>query len=1072
MKKLVCLVLTCCTVLSLPPCAFSQTTGGTITGTVRNQAGEAIVGARVVATNAGTNQTRTAETDQEGVYRLPSLAIGAYEITVESEGFAKVVRQVGLRINEDARVDFQLNVAGTSEQVNVTASDGPITETSNSVLGLVIENKQILELPLNGRNFLQLGTLVANVSSTASLRGGSEGGILNGPFAVSGQRDRSLTFLIDGVDNNSQSNSLSAQVSLDSIQEFKMITNLGSAEFGNHSGGTINIVTKSGTNEFHFSAFEFFRSDKLNSPNFFEKLEGHDPADFRLHQFGGTVGGPIVKDRTFFLGNVELQRLNVGNAQFANVPTVNQRAGIFTNPATGQTVQLPVDPVTAEILRRYVPLPNSDSQYGNYFSSPEIDAHNNFALIRVDHLVSGEGVLNARYLFSDNDTFNPTIFNVFGGTGTRPPTIPGFGSNDDFPTHNIALGYTHTFSPSVINETRFGYNRVGGFQYPEDETVPSELGFVGVDTPTGLFDINVAGISRLGNVLPYPILQNMNNFHLVDSLSWLKGRHSFKLGGEARWTNRHADSSREGAGTLIFSGSVSRISPLADFILGVPVAGVLVKRNITAPIRQLQTGLFWQDDYQVNRRLVLNYGLRYELSTVITSPGDKLANFSIERGFFTPGVDTDTGLYRGDHNDFAPRFGFAWSLDDKGNTVVRGGYGLFYDAVPHTHALAVNGNDLNDPWRVVSFAPRGPGKLGGVFAPATLAPSPAATLTVYDEGIRTPYAQHFNLNVQRELWGNSVISAGYVGTKSTKLIVNRNINQAVYIPGTDAAGRPLSTSANVTARRPTQLNQLTDFPVDTLTQIESSGLSTYHSFQATFSRRFSRGLSVLSAYTWSKSIDNATDPIGFTGDGGGPQNSNDLKGDRALSIFDIRHRFTLAATYLLPFKGNRWVEGWQLNTLVTLQSGQPFTPILGFDPSLTGSSNVRPNYVPGALIVKDGQVQINPDLPKDPLRGIPLALIPAPGQFGTLGRNSFIGQGYRNLDLSAIKEFRVREKLRIQARVEVFNLFNTANLALPERRLLDPFFGRSTRTQDVAGGVPGIGGGGPRVAQLAVKLIY
>ncbi len=1070
MKKLVCLVLT--SIFSLPLCVFSQTTGGAVTGTVRNQTGEMITGAKVTATNTGTNQTRSVETDQEGVYRLPLLPVGVYEITVESDGFGKVVRQLTLRVNEDARVDFQLDVAGAVEQVNVVAASGPITETSNSVLGLVIENKQILELPLNGRNFLQLGTLVANVSSTASLRGGSEGGILNGPFAVSGQRDRSLTFLIDGVDNNSQSNNLSAQVSLDSIQEFKMITNLGSAEFGNHSGGTINIVTKSGTNEFHFSAFEFFRTDKLNSPNFFEKLEGRDPADFQLNQFGGTISGPVIKDRTFFLGNVELQRLNVGNAQFANVPTISQRAGIFTNPATGQTVQLPVDPVTAEILRRYVPVPNSASEYGNYFSAPEIDAHNNFAVFRVDHLVSGDGVLNARYIFSDNDTFNPTIFNVFGGTGSRPPTIPGFGSDDDFPTHNIAVGYTHTFSPSVINETRFGYNRVGGFQHPEDETVPSELGFVGVDTPTGLFDINVAGITRLGNVLPYPITQSMNNFHLVDSLSWLKGRHSFKFGGEARWTNRQANSSRNGAGTLFFSGSVSRISPLADFILGVPVAAVFVERNLTAPLRQLQTSLFWQDDYQVSRRLVLNYGLRYELSTVITSPGNKLVNFSLERGFFTPGLDTDTELYRGDHNDFAPRFGFAWSLDERGYTVLRGGYGLFYDALPHNHALIVNGNDLSDQWRVLSFAQRGPGRLGSIFAPANLAPSPLATLTVYDEGIRTPYAQHFNLNLQRELWGNSVISLGYVGTKTTKLTVNRNINQAVYIPGTDSAGRPLSTAANVFARRPTQLYGLTDFPVDVLTQIESSGLSTYHSFQATFSRRFNRGLSALSAYTWSKSIDDATDPLGFTGDTGGPQNSNDLKSDRALSIFDIRHRFTLAATYLLPFKGNRWVEGWQLNSLVTLQTGQPFTPILGFDPSLTGSANVRPNYVPGALIVKDGQVSINPSLPKDPATGIPLALIPAPGQFGTLGRNSFTGPGYKNIDLSAIKEFRVREKLRVQARFEVFNLLNTVNLALPERRLLDPFFGRSTRTQDVAGGVPGIGGGGPRVAQLALKLIY
>ncbi len=1074
MKKLACLVLT--SVFSLPLCVFSQTTGGALTGTVRNQVGEVIAGAKITAINTGTNQARSVETDQEGIYRLPSLTVGSYEITVASDGFAKVVRQLTLRVNEDARVDFQLDVAGAAEQVNVVASSSPITETSNSVLGLVIENRQILDLPLNGRNFLQLGTLVANVSSTASLRGSAEGGILNGPFSVSGQRDRSLTFLVDGVDNNnSQSNSLSAQVSLDAIQEFKMITNLGSAEFGNHSGGTINIVTKSGTNDFHFSAFEFFRTDKLNAPNFFEKLGGRDAADFRLNQFGGTVGGPLVKDRTFFLGNVELQRLKVGNALFATVPTANQRAGIFTNPATGQAVQLPVDPVAAEILKRFVPLPNSDSQYGNYFSAPDIDSRNNFALVRVDHLVSGEGVLNARYFISDNSTFNPLIFNVFatsGGAGSRPPAIPGFGAEDRTRTQNLALGYTHNFTTSLINDLRFGYNRIRSLQSSEDESSPSELGFAGVPAETGLFDTNVPGITRLGNIVVYPILQQMNNFHLADSLSWLKGRHSMRMGGEARWLNQLSESSREGSGLLIFSGVASRISPLADFVLGVPTAAVLFQRHLSAPVSQLQTGLFWQDDYQVTRKLVLNYGIRYEISTVLSSPENKFVNFSIERGFFTPGLDTDTGLFKGDHNNFAPRFGFAWSLDGNGRTVVRGGYGVFYDTLLHTHALALNGNDQNDPWLKVSFAPRGPGRLGSIFTPATLVKNPAPTLTVYDEAIRTPYAQHFNLNVQREIWGKSVISFGYVGAKTTKLILSRNINQAVYLPGTDATGRPLSTAANVVLRRPTQLYRLTDSLFDSITQIESSGSSTYHSFQATFSRRLSRGLSLLSTYTWSKSIDNATDPVGFTGDAGGPQDSNNLRGERSLSVFDLRHRFTLATTYLLPFRGNRWVEGWQLNSLITLQSGQPFTPVLGFDPSLTGSPNVRPNFVPGAFTVKDGQVYLNPDLPKDPQRGIPSVLIPAPGQFGTLGRNSFTGPGYKNLDLSVIKETRLSERLRIQARFEVFNLLNTVNLALPERRMLDPFFGRSTRTQDVAGGVPGIGGGGPRVAQLAVKLIY
>jgi hypothetical protein len=1060
----------------LPSSILSQGTGGAITGSVRNQAGEVVAGAKVTATNSGTSQARSVSTDQEGVYRLLALAVGTYEIVVESEGFAKVIRQVTIRVNEDARVDFELYVAGAVEQVNVVASDGPITETSNSILGIVIENKQIVELPLNGRNFLQLGTLVANVSSTASLSGGSEGGILNGPFAVSGQRDRSLTFLVDGVDNNnSLSNSLSAQVSLDSIQEFKMITSLGSAEFGTHSGGTINILTKSGTNEFHFNAFEFFRHDSLNSPNYFEKVVDRNPAPFNLNQFGGTASGPVLKDRTFFLGSYEGQRLHVSNVQFATVPAESERAGRFRNPFTGQAIDLPVDPVSAEILRRYIPLPNFASDYGNYLSTPRIDSDNDFALARLDHLLFGDGVLNVRYFISNNTTFNPIIFSVFStapGLSSTAPTIPGFGLDESSRTQNLAVGYTHNFTSNLINDLRLGYNRLRSEQITENEISPSEIGFDGVDSPTGLFDMEIPGITRLGSVFVYPLNQRMNNFHLADSVSYLRGRHSLKFGGETRWLRHDAQALRKGAGYLIFSGLASQISPVADFVLGIPTAAVLFQRDLRSPLRQLQTGLYFQDDYQVTRRLVLNYGLRYEVSTVPSNSEGAFATFSFERGLYRPEIDTEEGIFRGDHNNFAPRLGFAWSATADGHTVVRGGYGLFYDALLLTHALGLNSNSLEDPLFLVSFAQRRPGNLGEVFSPPSLMESPAQRLLIYDQGMRTPYAQHFNLNIQRELSSNMMISFGYVGTRTTRLIRSRDINQAVYIPGNDASGNPLSTQFNIASRRPTQLYDLADFDVDSITQIESSGSSTYHSFQATFSHRLRRGISLLSSYTWSKSIDDGTDPVGFTGDGGGPQDSNDTRSERGLSVFDLRHRFTLACTYDLPLSGSKWVEGWQLNTLVTLQSGQPFTPLLGFDTSLTGSANLRPNYAPGAFIKKDGQLYLNPGLPKDPVTGIPLALIPEAGEFGTLGRNTFIGPGYKNLDLSVIKDTRLSEKFRLQARFEIFNLFNTTNLSLPARRLLDPFFGRSTKTQDVAGGVPGIGGGGPRVAQIALKLIY
>jgi hypothetical protein len=1068
------LIISCVILTALPIVAFSQSTGASMAGAVRNQSGEVVPGATVTATNAGTNQSRSAITDDDGQYRLPSLPVGAYDISVEAHTYTKALRKLTLRVNEEARVDFELVVPGSAETMTIVGSSAPITETSNSVLGIVIENRQMNDLPLNGRNFLQLGTLVANVSSTAALKGGAEGGLLQGPFAVSGQRDRSLTFLVDGVDNNnSLKNSLSAQVSIDAIQEFKLITNLGSAEFGHHSGGMLNIVTKSGTNDFHATAFEFFRNKALNSPNHFEALAGQPASKFNNNQFGGTLGGRLVRDRMFVLANYEGQRLRVGTPQFSNVPTLAQRAGLFTNPLTGQPVQLAVNPVSQKILDRYIPVPNTQGKQGNYLATPTIRNSSDFVIARVDYLISGDDVVNVRYFFSGVDTLNPINTNV-SAASPPAPTIAGFGLNDTLRTHNLAVNYNHNFSTTVINDFRFGYNRHNNSEAPEDTTKPSDLGFVNVTSPTGLFDIGITGITRFGNPTLYPLVFSMGNFHLADSLGFIRGRHSIKTGVEARIIREAESASHANSGVVVFTGLVTRISPLADFIVGASGGGGLTARSFGSPLRQKHIGLFVQDDYQVSKRLVLNLGLRYELSTVLRSPTPHLRNYSVERGFFTPGVD-GSSLYRGDHNNFAPRVGFAYSLTEDGRTVVRGGYGIFYDTIGFSNATGMDLSRVDDPYLLLS-APAfpGAGNLASLFNPATLV-STTSTLTprTLGEGLRIPYAQHFNITFQRELTKSILVSGGYVGTKGTKLLRSSDINQAIFLPGVDAQGKPLSTAANVTARRPTQLFHLTATPVGSIITDETSASSIYHSLQATITKRVGHGLSLLSSYTWSKAIDDASDPIGYTGDTGGPQNAHDMRQERGLSIFDIRHRVTLGYTYELPIHGkSRWLNGWQVNGIASLQSGQPFTVLLGFDPSLTGSLSARPNYVPGAIASNGGQLFINPDLPLDPVRKIPTALIPGNGEFGTLGRNTYTGAGYRNVDISLIKDTRLREGLRMQLRGELFNVLNTTNLALPSRRLTDPFFGLSTKTQDVAGGVPGIGGGGPRVAQLALKFVY
>ncbi|HYL98849.1 MAG TPA: TonB-dependent receptor, partial [Blastocatellia bacterium] len=726
--------------------------------------------------------------------------------------------------------------------------------------------------------------------------------------------------------------------------------------------------------------------------------------------------------------------------------------------------------VSARILT-FVPLPNTSSQFGNYLASPEIESRSDFGMGRIDYLLSGNDVLNLRYFVSDSQTLNPLIYNVFS-TSATPANTAGFGSNTGIRTHNVAAAYTHNFSLQTINDFRFGYNRSDTLLDTQNKTKPSDLGFVGLDGVNGLFGIDLATSTLAGNLYTYPQDELISNFHLSDSLSFIKGRHSIKVGGEVRWLRDGFEVAQNGSGFVLFTGLASGISPLADMVMGIPSFALKFNRAFGAPIRIANYGTYVQDDFQVTKRLVVNVGLRYELNTVLSSPDHLLTNYSSAFGLYTPGVDSSAPLYNGDHTDFAPRFGFAWSATADGRTVVRGGYGWYYDAITHFIAPSMNLNLPGPPVSSFSIARPAPGTLANVFAPQNLSPLSGIGSPAYDQNIRTPYAQHFNLNIQREIGHDIIVSVGYVGAKGSRLLRQSDINQPVYIPGTDAQGHPLSTISNELFRRPTQLYHLTPQILGAINMAQTAASSMYHSFEATFSKRFSHGVSVLSSYTFAKSIDDATDPLGYTGGLGGPQDANNPGLDRGLSIFDVRHRFTAGITYNLPFHGKRFYQGWQLNSIVILQSGQPFTPVLGFDSALTGSNEIRPNDVPGAIVESHGQLSFNPALPADPVTHIPLALIPGPGQFGTLGRNTYTGPGYRNVDVSLQKDVQVSERFKLQGRIEVFNMLNTVNLGLPDRRMSDPEFGVSTKTQDVAGGSPGIGGGGPRVMQLAVKLIF
>jgi len=1058
--------------MSVP--AFADTTGS-IRGTVTDTQGALVAGATVTARHTGTNLTRTMTTADDGSYLFTSLPIGAYEITVSAAGFAEAKRTLTLNVNQEPRVDVDLQVIGAMDFVDVVAVD--VIQSETSAVGTVIDNKKITDLPLNGRNFLQLGALIPGVAAAPG-GGGSEGGTYVGAFSVGGQRDRGANYQLDGADNNQGiNNNVAAFVNVDAIEEFTIQTSTFSAEFGRNSGAVVNVATRSGSNEFHGTAFEFLRNRVFDARNFFENAGGAPDSAFILNQFGGVFGGPIKKDKAFFFVSYEGSRSRVGNTIFTNVPTVEQRLAAITGRLDGRPID--VDPVAARLLQFY-PLPNANSPFGNYLSNLTIRGSNDNFLAKVDWNPTDADAFSFRYLINDSDSFTPV--QSTSGTASGAAQVPGYGLFSKVRAQNFTTSWTRVFGTSVVNVARLVAARAFDDYTGEDRTDPATIGLptnVLEDDNLGIPQVNVSGLTPIGNANLYPFGDALNTFQAIDTLSWSRGEHAFKFGVDVRYVQLNGFQDFSFAGTIGFDGAVSGISPFHDFLQGTAAPQTtFIGRGVTAPpIRQQNLYLFAQDDWRVAPGLTLNLGLRYELNTVPTASG-RLTNFTVERGFFTD----DEGLHEGDHNNFAPRAGFAWTPWADGHTVVRGGAGMFYDLVFGNVPFSLT---FNPPASVQFYPIYGtvpdPGLLGEIFADVPLGPDyedAGPALITIDPEIRTPYAIQWNLNVQHEITESVGVEVGYYGTRGVKLLLNRDVNQPAYFPGE-------SDPNNIFDRRPTQLAGQTFLidgidtgGIDLVQQQEAAAASIYHSLQTRLSGRIRNDFSFLVSYTWSHSIDNASDIFGFTGSAGIPQNSLDLKAERGDSPFDVRHRFTTSFTWDLPIgKGkalagdvsdglDRLVGGWQVNGIVTAQSGAPFTVRLGTDAVLDGNAfnEQRPNDIPGAF-QPDGHGGLILTVPRE-------ALIPAEGQYGTLGRNTFRGPKYTNVDLSVFKRIALTENVDLQFRTEIFNLFNHPNFALPETNLLSPSFGTFSRTPDVAAGSPRIGSGGQRVIQFALKLTF
>ncbi len=1086
--------------------AWAQETKGTLAGIARDASGGVVPGVTITVRNTATGFERSVVTQPNGGFRIPALPFGAYDLKAELQGFTTVtIGSIGLGVDQVRTVDIVMQVGNAAETVNVVGRVD-LVDTQTSKIGEIIDNTKVLALPLNGRNFTQLGLLSPGVAASGGggAQQGGEGGVTS--FSSNGQRGTSNNFLVDGIDNNNYVAGAVAQLpSIDSIQEFEIQTNTFAAEYGRGSGAVVNLVTRSGTNDLHASAFEFLRHDALDARNYFDNPEFAKPIT-RLNQFGGTAGGPLVKDRTFFFFSYEGFRRRVGITRLTNVPTAEDRLGIFTTP-DGQKVQVNLNPVSARLFQLF-PQPNVSSRSGNFVSSPTLVQDYDQLLLKIDHRIRGYDALSARYTYNPSSLTSPFT----PGQGGTP--IPGFGIQTSGGNHLLAASYTKIIGSGSLNEFRFGLNRSTSLNVNEPgpqaadygintgwpANAPLSLGNIPNITFSGGLVSGGGRIANLGGSINNPGSANQNVFQFSDQFSWATARHAWKFGGDVRHVQLNRRYDLAFSGQIIFDGSQNSLgiaNPLIDFAEGKPSASLQFVGDSVRELRTTAYAFFAQDSFRIRPNLTINYGVRYELNTVLHDTQGRLSTFRPElfQHYLSPSADQTNaatlresgvvsqaeagGIYKPDHNNLAPRVGVAYTLGTKAKTVIRAGYGIYYDTIMGN----IPGNVMLNP----PFLPDYYNTAPFIQFPNSFGPTAFPVLTVTTEDYRTPYAQHYNVDVQRELPGKILLELGYVGSRGTNLPRFRQINQAFITQAEIDKLTPSITDRLLLMGIPppavaflsTRINLMppisrnTYFGFAQIFTAENTVESRYDSLQVKLNKQYSHGLSFLLSYTLSKSMDTGSVFYGSAANGTTifPQdNFNAVEGERGLSDFDTRHRLVFSYVYELPSLRKLMgglpaaiADGWQVGGILTLQSGQPFSVLTGLNNSTTGLGNDRPNLIgdpnAGPKTVDQwfdtSAFQVNQLL-----------------TFGNSGRNIVIGPPYRNFDLALMKNNRIGKRVTAQFRVECFNLTNTPHFAIPSNVMGSPNFGTLYQTLDVAQNNVGLGSGGPRLIQVGLKLIY
>lgn len=1041
---------------------LAQTHRASLRGTVYDANGAAIPGVTIKLTNIATGETRSTTSDQDGEYGISSLAPGSYQLDIEKASFTKHRGPIELLVNQEQRQDITLQVAGL-ELVPVESTFEANLKKDTASLGTVIENRQVTGLPLDGRNFYELSLLVPGAVPPAQGSSGSVRGDF--AFSVNGAREDANNFLLDGVYNiDPKLNTFGVRPSVDAIREFEMLTSTYDASFGRNPGAQINVILNSGSNDFHGSLFEFHRNAALDARNFFAPASEPKPKYIR-NQFGGALGGPIVRDRTFFFADYEGTRSREGITRITNVPTAEERVGNFsnslfgvpTNPFTGQPFDggtIPeffINPVGLAIAALY-PLPNRNVPFQNFVSSPVQRDDNDTFDVRVDHRLSDTADLTFRYSFGDRDLFEPF-------TGPSFSLLPGFGDTVRRRSQNAMGTLTLVPTPNLVNETRGAFSRVAASVTQEASVLNSDVGLPTISPRArdlGLSFITVTGFSPLGDEGNNPQNSVTNVYQLINNSSYIHGDHLIKFGLDLRFSQQNAFRDVESRGRLQFSpfGQITG-NALSDLLLGFPLVTSVARVDNPQQIRTESYNFFVNDSFRVTPRLTLVGGLRYEYNSPPVDKDDRATIYDVATQSLVP-VGTN-GVPRSgfepDRNNFAPRVGFAWTIGEDQATVLRGGYGVYYDQSPLAPAEALYFNSPFFDNNIFFPLPGLPLSLNDPFPSFFPFALPDSALAIQRD-LRTGYMQHWNLNLERQFGERSVLEVAYVGSKGTKLLTARDINQpqpSVLPPGLPFVPRP-------------------DPRFDDIDLLESRANSNYNALQTRFQQRLARGFTALASYTWSKSIDDASNFFSSAGDPNFPQNSFDVAAERGRSNFDVRHRLSVSYSWALPFgksrrylDNNGWLStvltGWETYGIVTAQSGRPFTVALlpEIDNSGTGRSilgfgnNDRPNVV--------GNPELSSRTTAQWFNSGAFAF-PVPGTFGNSGRNILDGPGYHAINLSLMKNTALGERINLQFRAEAFNLLNHPNFNLPDNFLGSPTFGRITSARD------------PRHIQFGLKLLF